>query len=53
MEKLVFTLDENNKALLGELEKFAMADEMIKSTLDKRARVNELKETLSMDLQRS
>ena len=36
-----------------ELDKFAGADDMIKKTLDKRARVQGLKETFHRDLLRS
>ena len=46
-------LEEQNKALVCELEKFSYADEMIKSTLDKRGRVRELKETLNNQLLKS
>jgi hypothetical protein len=53
LEKHVYTLDTQNKELFAELEKFAMTDEMIKSTLDRKNKVNELKEHLYTDLQKS
>lgn len=47
LEKHVYTLDSQNQALFAELEKFAMADEMVKTTLDRRGRVRDLKETMN------
>jgi hypothetical protein len=53
LEKYVFTLDQQNKQLFNELEKFAMADEMIKSTLDRRGKVTDLKESMQDELMKS
>jgi len=53
LEKHIFTLDSQNKALFSELEKFAMADDMIKNTLDKRARVKNMKEAFQQDIKQS
>ncbi len=53
LEKHVQILNDQNKALYTELEKFAHADEVIKSTLDRRGRVQELKETFNAEYQRS
>lgn len=53
LEKHVFTLNEQNKELFSELDNFARADEMVKSQLDRRGRVMDLKDAMQSDLLKS
>ena len=38
---------------MAELEKFAMADDMIKNTLDRKGRINQMKESMVNELVKS
>ncbi len=53
VERHARVLEEQNRALVIELDKFSQADEAIKTTLDRKSRVLLLKENLSNQLQKS
>ena len=53
LDKHAKLLDEQNKALVIELEKFSLTDDSIKQTLDRKNRVRDMKETMNRDLQKS
>ncbi|CDW73585.1 vacuolar protein-sorting-associated protein 36 [Stylonychia lemnae] len=46
-------LDEQNRALVIELEKFAQTDEHLKNTLDRRRRIQDMKDTMHKQLEQS
>eukprot|EP00347_Sterkiella_histriomuscorum_P011328 403372873 len=46
-------LEDQNHALLAELDKFTQTDEHLKTTLDRRRRVQEMKDTMNKQLQHS
>ena len=53
LEKHAHLLDDQNKALVVELEKFSLTDDAIKHTLDRKHRVREMKETMNRDFVKS
>ena len=53
LDKHAKVLDDQNRALVIELEKFSLTDDSIKQTLDRKNRVREMKETMNRDLQKS